>query len=257
MTRFLVPMAIVAAFALAACTGTSESPSPSASGAAPAKDVVLQVFAAASLTDAFGDIGRDFEHANPGVDVQFNFAGSSDLATQIAEGAPADVFASANEKQMEVVGDAVPAPTIFTSNVLTIAVPSDNPAGITGLADLAHEGVKLVICAPEVPCGAATQSLAAAQGVTLNPVSEEANVTDVLGKVASGEADAGIVYVTDVARAANVHSVKLEGAADAVNYYPIGTVATSTHADVANAFVAWVLSDAGRTVLNSYGFMAP
>jgi len=255
VNRFLAPALGAAVLTLAACSGTSES--PSASGTPPAKKVVLQVFAAASLTDAFGEIEAAFEDGNPGVDVQFNFAGSSDLATQIVEGAPADVFASANEKQMEVVGDAVAAPDVFTSNILTIAVPADNPAGITGLNDLAGEGVKLVVCAPDVPCGTATQSLAEAQGVTLHPVSEEANVTDVLGKVASGEADAGIVYATDIARTSRVVPVELEGAADGVNYYPIGTVAASSHTEVADAFVAWVLSDAGQSVLDSHGFIAP
>lgn len=256
MRRTLSASAIaLAALILAACSSRPESPSPSAS-AAPVEQVTIQVFAAASLTDAFAEIAEDFEAANEGVTVEFNFAGSSDLATQITEGAPADVFASANEKQMEVVGEAVPSPEIFTTNTLTIVVPADNPAGVTGLADLASSDVKLVICAPDVPCGSATQELATNEGVTLSPVSEEANVTDVLGKVASGEADAGIVYVSDVVRAEGVVALETAGAAKVANKYPIGTVATSANPDVADAFVAWVLSDAGQAVLASYGFAA-
>jgi molybdate transport system substrate-binding protein len=219
--------------------------------------VTLQVFAAASLTEVFDEIAQDFEAANPGTNVEFNFAGSSDLATQITEGAPADVFASANEKQMDAVGDAVTDPQLFATNTLTIVVPQDNPAGITGLQDLTNAGVKLVICAPEVPCGAATVTLEENEGVTLAPVSEESNVTDVLGKVASGEADAGIVYVTDIARAAGVKSVDLQGAAKVVSAYPIGTLGASEHPDEAQAFVDWVLSDAGQATLAEYGFGAP
>jgi molybdate transport system substrate-binding protein len=247
MRRLLAAAAVL--LSLAACSASSDDPGATSSG-----DVALTVYAAASLTDAFQEIAGDFELANPGVDVEFNFAGSSDLAAQINEGAPADVFASANQTQMDAVGDAVPDPQLFASNTLTIAVPTDNPAGITGLGDLAKDGVRLVICAPDVPCGAATAALVQAQGVMLHPVSEEANVTDVLGKVASGEADAGIVYVTDIARADGVKGVALAGADDAVNLYPIGALKASAHPAQAQAFVDFVLGDQGQAVLASYGF---
>jgi molybdate transport system substrate-binding protein len=237
--------ALLAVAALSACAGGEPH------------DETLRVFAAASLTDAFEEIAEDFEAASDGVTVEFNFAGSSDLAVQITEGAPADVFASANEKQMEAVGDAVPTPELFASNTLTIVVPADNPAGITGLADLASSDVTLVTCAPEVPCGAATATLEETQGVDLQPVSEEANVTDVLGKVASGEADAGIVYVTDIARGEGVTQIELAGAAEVLNYYPIGVLADSENSAAAAAFVEWVLSEDGQSVLASYGFAAP
>jgi molybdate transport system substrate-binding protein len=248
-------LALLGILTLAACSASAEGPAGSASGGS--GGVVLQVFAAASLTDAFGEIEADFEDANPGVDVQLTLAGSSDLAAQIAEGAPADVFAPASEQQLDAVRDAVPEPHVFASNILTIAVPADNPAHVTSVGDVTAAGVNLVICAPSVPCGAATQELASARGLALHPVSEESNVTDVLGKVASGEADAGIVYATDISRADNVMSVELAGADAVVTRYPIGTVAGSPHPDVADAFVAWVMSDAGQAVLESHGFLAP
>ena len=251
-------LALATLVALAACAAQADSTTPPAvPSGAPVATETIQVFAAASLTDAFGEIAEDFEAANPGVHVNLAFAGSSDLAAQISEGAPADVFASANERQMQAVGDAVPAPQVFASNTLTIVVPLGNPAGIGSIGDLTQDTVKLVICAPEVPCGAATKAIAEAQGVTFNPVSEESSATDVLGKVASGEADAGIVYVTDVARAKGVAGVPLAGAEGAVNVYPIGELASSAHPEAAHAFVAWVLSDAGQAVLASYGFGAP
>lgn len=220
-------------------------------------DVPLHVFAAASLTEAFEGMERGFEEAHPGVDVQFTFAGSADLASQIDEGAPADVFASANGQQMDAVRSAIRETAVFASNTLIIAVPKGNPDGIRGLDDLAADDVRLAICAPAVPCGAAAQSLAEASGVRLRPVSEESNVTDVLGKVASGEADAGIVYVTDIARAADVTGVAISGADEAINYYPIATVAGSAHPQLADAFVAWVLSESGQRELADHGFGAP
>jgi len=250
----MLAAALAAAVSLTACAPDAQPHSRTATAAG---DVTLTVFAAASLKDAFTELGATFEATHPGVDVRFSFAGSADLAAQITEGAPADVFASANERQMDAVGEAVREPQLLASNTLTIAVPSDNPAGVGGLMDLENAAVRLVICAPEVPCGAATAALADAQGVTFHPVSEESNVTDVLGKVASGEADAGIVYVTDIARATDVDGVAIEGAESAVNRYPIGALATSEHAELADAFVALVLADAGQAVLASYGFGAP
>ena len=159
------------------------------------------MYAAASLTKTFEAIGTEFEEQHDGVTVEFSFGGSSDLVAQIQEGAPADVFASADTANMDkLTAEDLQAsdPQDFASNTLEIAVPPDNPAGVASFADLADEGVNVVVCAPEVPCGAATAKVEDATGVDIQPVSEEQSVTDVLAKVTSGEADAGLVYVTDV-----------------------------------------------------------
>ncbi len=189
--RRLVPAAASVALllSLAGCGGSDD------------EATTLTVYAAASLTASFGQLADEFEREHPGTEVQLSFGGSSDLVTQIQEGAHADVFASADLATMQKLTDddlADGDPQDFATNTLEIAVPPGNPAGIRGLADLAAPGVNLVVCAPEVPCGAATRAVADAAGVTLNPVSEEQSVTDVLAKVTSGEADAGLVYRTDV-----------------------------------------------------------
>jgi molybdate transport system substrate-binding protein len=231
-----------------------------ATSADPAGRRTLTVFAAASLRGTFTEIGRGFEAANPGVTVTFSFAGSADLATQIAEGAPADVFASADERNMaQVTGASLTAadPVDFATNVLEIATPPGNPAGITGLADLARPGVDVVVCAPQVPCGAATDTVEARSGVTLSPVSEESSVTDVLGKVTSGEADAGLVYVTDVAAAGDrVTGVAFPESADAVNTYPIAALAGAADPGLAERFVAFVTAPAAQAALRDAGFGA-
>ena len=225
-------------------------------------DTTLTVYAAASLTSTFEQIGTEFEKQHDGVKVEFSFAGSSDLAAQIQQGAPADVFASADTANMDklsapddLIGDG---PENFASNTLEIAVPPDNPAGITSLQDLTEDGVNLVVCAPEVPCGSATQKVAEAAGLTFTPVSEEQSVTDVLNKVTTGEADAGLVYVTDVKGAGDaVQGITFPESADAVNVYPIATVADSKHADLAREFMDLVLGEAGQTVLAEAGFAGP
>jgi molybdate transport system substrate-binding protein len=190
--------------------------------------------------------------------VDFNFAGSSDLVAQIQQGAPADVFASADQANMDkLTGDDLQGsdPQTFASNTLEIAVPPGNPAGVAGFADLAKPGLKLVICAAEVPCGAATLQVAEAAGVELKPVSEEQSVTDVLGKVTSGEADAGLVYVTDVQGAGHsVDGVEFPESSSAVNVYPIATIADSDEADLAQAFVDLVLDATGQGILQAAGF---
>jgi molybdate transport system substrate-binding protein len=222
---------------------------------------MLTVFAASSLTKTFTEIGQSFEKAHRGVKVEFSFGGSSDLVSQIQEGAPADVFASADQANMDkLTAQDLQAddPKPFASNTLEIATPPDDPAGISTFADLAKPGVKVVVCAPEVPCGAATLKAEAATGVALQPVSEEQSVTDVLGKVASGEADAGLVYVTDVAAAgSDVHGVPFPESADIVNTYPIAALKDSDHAELASEFVELVLSDAGQSVLEEAGFAKP
>ncbi|MFV0634956.1 molybdate ABC transporter substrate-binding protein [Demequina sp.] len=226
---------------------------------APAPDErVLTVYAAASLTEVFGDLEAAYEAAHPEIDVVTVFGGSSELAATILEGAPADVFASANEKQMDVALEETAAePRIFATNVLTVIVEPGNPLNITGLGDLAREDVVSVVCAEQVPCGAATVKLADLQGIALAPSSQENSVTDVLGKVASGQADAGVVYVTDVARSEDVEQVTIDGADAAINLYPIAPLTNGDSPDLAQSFVDLVLSDEGQETLAAAGFGAP
>lgn len=236
----------------AAATGGAETPRLSGT---------ITVFAAASLKATFTKLASDFEAKNPGTKVTLSFAGSSDLVTQLSQGAPADVFASADTKNMAKLADASlleGSPSDFATNVLTIAVPTANPASISSFADLAKPGVKVVICASQVPCGAATQTVETASGTTLQPVSEESSVTDVLGKVASGEADAGLVYVTDVKTAGDkVKGIPFPESAQAVNTYPIAAVRNSRNKDLASAFIAAVTGSEGRRVLLDAGFGTP
>ena len=221
----------------------------------------LTVASAASLQNAFTEIGGLFEAEHDGVTVELTFAGSSSLVTQLSEGAPGDVFASADEANMDkaveaglVEGDAA----VFARNTLEIVTPPDNPAGIETLADIAGEDVDLVVCAAQVPCGAATATVAEDAGLTLNPVSEEQSVTDVLGRVTSGEADAGLVYVTDAEAAGDaVHRVAFDEAADVVNDYPIAALGAAEDAELAADFVSFVTGDEGQAVLAEYGFLAP
>jgi len=245
---------LAAAVLLAGCA----SPAPAASDA-PAADGTLtgtvEVYAAASLQRSFDEIARAFEQQNPGVSVSPVYDGSSTLATQIGEGAPADVFASADEKNMAKVAAQAPAPQVFAANTLVIAVPAGNPGRVSTLADLAR--VTTVLCAPEVPCGAASQTLLSNAGVAVTPASSEQNVTAVLTKVAAGEADAGLVYATDVVGRDDVEALVPEGADAVVNRYPIAALATAPNPDAAAAFVAFVLSDEGRTILTDAGFRAP
>lgn len=245
--------ALVLAAAVSGCGGDD-------SGSDAEQGTTLTVFAAASLTGAFEQLGQEFEADHAGVDVQLSFAGSSDLVAQIQGGAPADVFASADEATMEklTADDLVGTPEAFATNVLEIAVPPGNPAGVASLQDLTKPGLNLVVCAPEVPCGAAAQQVAESAGLTLTPVSEEQSVTDVLNKVTSGEADAGLVYVTDVKAAGDdVEGITFPESAGVANVYPIATVTDSPNADLAQEFMDLVLSDDGRSVLAGFGFGRP
>jgi molybdate transport system substrate-binding protein len=225
------------------------------------EDTTLTVYAAASLTASFEQIAEEFEAEHDGVAVELSFGGSSDLVTQIQEGAPADVFASADTATMDklVADDLTGAdPEPFATNTLEIAVPPGNPAGVQGFQDLAEPDLNLVVCAPEVPCGAAARQMADNVGVTLAPVSEEESVTDVLAKVTSGEADAGLVYVTDVAAAGDdVEGIELPESDSVVNTYPIAPVDGSDESDLAQEFVDFVLGDTGQSVLADYGFGQP
>ncbi|GAB2590463.1 molybdate ABC transporter substrate-binding protein [Microlunatus antarcticus] len=249
---------------LAGCGGSS-TPAGQASSSAPAASSAsgqtLTVFAAASLKGTFTTLGQQFETAHPGTKVTFSFAGSSDLVTQLQQGAPADVFASADTNNMtKVVTDQLVAgsPVNFATNTLEIAVPPDNPAKVTSFADLSKPGVKLVVCAPQVPCGAAAEKIETATNTTLKPVSEENAVTDVLGKVESGEADAGLVYVTDVQGAGDkVKGIPFDESKAAVNTYPIAALTASKNADLAGQFVQLVTGTQGQQVLADAGFARP
>jgi len=243
---------------LAGCGGrTNAGPAPGGT----AVTGTVTVFAAASLTESFTRIGRDFEAANPGAKVTFNFAGSSALATQIDQGAPADVFASAAPANMKTVTDAgngAGTPTTFVKNQLVIVVPRGNPKGITGLRELTKPGVKVALCAEQVPCGAAAKKALAAADVKLTPVTLEQDVKAALSKVKLGEVDAALVYRTDArTAAADVDGVEFPESAQAVNEYPIVALKDAPNKAGAQAFVAYVLSDKGRAVLTQAGFQAP
>jgi molybdate transport system substrate-binding protein len=257
-------LTVVVALGLAGCgddTPADSSPSassPSAgSSSAAAVSGTVNVFAAASLTGTFTQLGKDFEAAHPGVKVVFNFAGSSALATQINSGAPADVFASAAPKNMDQVTDKG-TPTTFVKNVLEIAVPKGNPGKITGLKDFTDKSRKIALCAEQVPCGAAAQKVFAAAKLTPQPDSLEQDVKAALTKVSLGEVDAALVYKTDVLAAKDkVEGIEFPESAQAVNEYPIATLAKAPNADGAKAFVDFVLSADGKKVLTEAGFDAP
>jgi molybdate transport system substrate-binding protein len=268
MSRLLrvVALSAAAALALAGCgssdTGAStEDTDTSSTSAAPEISGDITVFAAASLTESFTQIGKDFEAAHDGVKVTFNFAGSSALATQINQGAPADVFASAAPKNMKDVTDAggiTDSPTTFVTNTLEIAVPKGNPAKITGLADFAKQDLKIALCAEQVPCGAASKKVFDTAGITAAPDTLEQDVKAVLTKVSLGEVDAALVYKTDVKAAGDkVEGIEFPEAGKAVNEYPIAACAKAPNPDGAKAFVEYVLSDKGKAVLTEAGFDSP
>jgi molybdate transport system substrate-binding protein len=258
-------LALFYVLALALISGCGSSGQAPASSSAPSTSVAaggkIMVFAAASLKQTFTDIGEQFKTDNPGVSVEFSFAGSSDLVTQLTQGAPADVFASADTKNMDKAVQAgllAGGPVNFATNTLTIAVAPGNPNKIASFKDLTQQGLNVVVCAPQVPCGSATQSVEKATGVTLNPVSEESSVTDVLNKVTTGEADAGLVYVTDVKGAGDkVAVVAFPEAAGAVNTYPIAVLKESKNPEFARNFVDLVTGESGQKVLSAAGFAKP
>ena len=249
--------------------GCSVEPEPDAStrSTGDTLDGELMVFAAASLQGAFDELAARFEALHPDVDVApISYDGSSTLATQLIEGAQADVFASADASNLARVAeeglvDGEPAP--FATNVLEIAVQPGNPLRIRELTDLANAGAGssspvVVLCAPEVPCGSAAQTLLARAGVTLAPASEEQNVTAVLTKVRAGEADAGLVYATDIESAADdVEGIEIEGADAATNVYPIAVLSAAANPPAARAFIEFVRSPTGVEVLDAFGFGRP
>jgi molybdate transport system substrate-binding protein len=250
-------LVLLTVLALAGCGGGTAAPASSGPGVTG----TVTVFAAASLTESFTAIGKNFEAAHPGVKVTFNFAGSAALATQINQGAPADVFASAAPANMKTVTDAGSAdgsPATFARNQLVIAVPKGNPKGVTGLADLTKPGVKVALCAEQVPCGAAAKKALAAAKVTITPVTQEQDVRAALAKVKLGEVDAALVYRTDAkAASSTVDGVEFPESAGAVNDYPIVVLKDATNKAGARAFVDYVRSDKGRAVLAAAGFQSP
>ena len=246
----------IAALTLTACGGGDDSGGDDSSDD---QDKSLTIATAASLGNAFEELGATFEKDHPGVKVQLQLAGSSDLAQQITSGSKMDVFASADEENMDKVKDAVEGePEIFATNILTIVTEPGNPEKITGLQDLTNEDLDVVVCAPQVPCGAATERLSEQEDVTLTPASEESKVTDVLAKVRAGEADAGLVYVTDATDAGDdVTMVKTKGADKVVNKYPIAALAEAPEPDLAREFVDLVTGPEGQEVLQEKGFGTP
>ena len=263
----IATVSLLSAVCLAACGGSASNSSTGAatgaasagtSGGAQKATGKVTVLAAASLQGAFEEIEKTVEKDNPGLDVTFDFQGSQDLVASLAGGDSADVLATANNSTMKTAADQklVGSQTEFATNVLTLIVPKGNPKKITGL-DSSLEGANLVICAPEVPCGEATKKLAQAQGITLKPVSEEQKVTDVRGKVESGEADAGIVYTTDAA-AAKDKADKIDiPDGGVVNHYPIAQTAKPENPAGAQAFIEAVTGKTGQEILAKHGFGKP
>lgn len=255
--------ALTLALGATACgsDGDKSSGSTASSDTSPKVSGAVTVFAAASLKETFTELGKKFEAANPGSKVTFNFGGSSSLANSINSGAPADVFAAASPATMKTVTDAGGAdgqPTTFVRNTLTIAVPKGNPKHLAGLKDLTASGVKVALCAKEVPCGAASQTALKAAGVDLTPVTLEQDVKGALTKVELGEVDASLVYRTDVrADAAKIDGVDFPEADKAVNDYPIAALAKAPNKSGAAAFLAYVQSPEAKQVLTAAGFQAP
>jgi molybdate transport system substrate-binding protein len=243
---------------LTGCGANSETTSAAGPGSGPTGRIT--VFAAASLTSAFTELGTRFEAAHPGTEIDFSFGPSSGLATQITSGAPADVFASASATNMDAVVAAKAAgPAVtFATNVLEIAVPPANPANISALADLARPGVKVAVCAAEVPCGVGARTVFRNAGLTLTPVTQEVDVKATLTKVQLGEVDAGVVYVTDVlAAGSKVTGIPIPAGVNAVTSYPISTLTGSRNPELAQAYVDFVRSPDGARVLTEAGFEKP
>jgi molybdate transport system substrate-binding protein len=258
--RILIASAVAVSLALAGCTASDGG------GEGPGTEIpdpvtgTITVFAAASVTEVFGELETAFEQQHPSADVVLSLGGSGALATQIIEGAPADVFAAASGAPMTLVADAGDASdsTVFTTNTLEIAVPVGNPAGVEGLADLADPALTIALCDPSVPCGAAAETLMHLAGYQPSPDTLEEDVKAVLTKIELGEADAGLVYVTDVVAAGDrVEGIEVPEAGDVVNEYPIAVLTGAPNPDGAQAWVDFVLSEDGQAALAAAGFVAP
>ncbi len=251
----LLGIVVASVLLLAACgEGAEEASDEGASGE-------LVVFAAASLTEAFEELRDAFVEANPGVEVVSSYAGSQTLASQINEGAPADVFASADAAQMDAVdegGNLAGGAEVFASNLLQIAVEPGNPRGVTGLADLADPDLLLVLPGEEVPAGRYARQALAAAGVEVSPASLERDVRAALSKVELGEADASIVYVSDIlASEGRAEGIEIPDEQNVAASYPIAALADAADPAVAEAFVAFVLSEQGQEILADHGLAAP
>jgi molybdate transport system substrate-binding protein len=249
----VVPGLLVVSLGLAACGGGS-GPDESGSGGS------ITVLAAASLQETFTELAALFEAANAGSEVTLSFGPSSGLTTQVVEGAPVDVLATASEKTMDTVTDAglTVGPTTFAVNTMAIATPVDPSVPVDGLDDLADPEVKVAVCAQEVPCGVAADALFDKAGLMVSPVTREVDVKAVLAKVTLGEVDAGVVYATDVRAAGDtVVGVAIPDADNVTTTYPISAITTSSDRGTADAFVAFVLSAQGQEVLAGAGFSAP
>ncbi len=254
----LVFIVIFLSLILAACSGSNVRSDPR----------TLTVYAAASLTDAFTEMGKAFEASHPGVKVVFNFGGSQNLRTQIEQGANADVFASANTKEMDALVSEkfveAAAPKLFLTNRLVVILPKDNPARITSLQDLAKPGLKLVFAAEEVPAGMYTRQVLTnlntrfgadyKDKVLANVVSNENNIRQAVTKVQLGEADASIVYVSDAVAAPELQKIAIPADVNVIAKYPIASLKESTNSDLANEFIAYVLSANGQATLQKWGF---
>ncbi|GAA3766266.1 molybdate ABC transporter substrate-binding protein [Microbacterium kribbense] len=267
MRRLLAVAAAAASIALllAGCASTTASAEPGAGKTvadAPGSTALsgdLSVSAAASLKDAFDEAVTQFTAAHPDVHITVSYDGSSTLATQIVGGAPVDVFASADQANMAKVTDAglATGAVVFARNTLVIVVPRANPGDVHTLADLADPTLKVVLCAPQVPCGTASQQLLANAGVAVTPASLEQNVTAVLTKVRTGEADAGLVYTTDARTTDAVTAIDPPGAGKVVNSYPIVALKDAPHPAAAAAFVDFITGPQGQQILASFGFRRP
>jgi len=266
--RSIAAVVLTLAVALVSgCGSGSDSGSSGSSGSPTASETAsagltgeATVFAAASLTGSFTTLGKQFEAAHPGTTITFNFGPSTSLATQIINGAPADVFASASAKNMDqvVAAKMAASPVTFVKNVMEIAVPPDNPAHIAALADLAKPGVKVALCAADVPCGTVARKVFANAGLNVTPVTNEVDVKATLSKVQLGEVDAGMVYVTDVlAAGAKVKGITIPADVNASTSYPIAPLTGSANAALGAAFVDYVLSAEGASVLAEAGFEKP
>lgn len=248
-------------FAFSACSSAADTSTDASASPDNIVERKLVVYAAASLKSSFETIATDFEKENPGVTVALDTAGSSDLAGRILEGAPAAVFASADEKNMTKVTDGglnAGEPQLFTRNTLVIAVPRGDPGAINSIADFGDTSKLTVVCQAQVPCGAVSLRVAEDANVTLTPVSEESSVSDVLTKVASGEVDGGLVYRTDAVKSKDsVDYIELNAGELAETAYPIVALKAAEDAELAPAFTDYVLSDAGQKVLADAGFDKP
>jgi molybdate transport system substrate-binding protein len=257
--RFTLTAVALAAVAAAGCSSSSSGGSTSSASPA-ASTGTITVFAAASLTETFTQLGKQFEAAHPGDTVKFSFGPSSGLATQITSGAPADVFASAATANMDSVVQAGDAsnPQNFAKNVMGVATPPDNPAKVKSVNDLAKSSVKVALCQPQVPCGVVAAEVFKNAGIKVKPVTLQPDVKSVLTQVETGNVDAGMVYVTDVkAAGSKVNGVTISASDNASTLYPIATITSSKHESEAQAFMTYVLSPAGQQVLADAGFEKP